>query len=344
MATNNSLNNQCLNDFSVTRSQGGGSVVTTTQNTSTSASSVAAFVAKVGGDAAGDAYYNANSPASSRSYSWGLQTTTDNWQLCRGGSLATNILLQATSAGNFTLNYSGSGTTGGLTINNTNNTGSSQSYLSINTAGTSAGKQIIQLSNTVDSLMSISRASATNSPLVFSGGNPGTNDCLTIDSTGSVTNALQPAFMASQGSALTNLTGDGTVYTLIADVENFDNASNYNNATGIFTAPKTGRYFFYAQVLLTSVGVGHTGCEITLQQAGSATAFFAGSDSNPATGRSLSNNVNDYCLKVQGMIQLTAGDTMKVQLLVTGSTKTIGVFGSSGGQFYTSFGGYLLPA
>jgi hypothetical protein len=52
----------------------------------------------------------------------------------------------------------------------------------------------------------------------------------------------QPAFLAYNSAADNNVTGNGTDYTVICDTEIFDQAANYNNATGEFTAPVTGKY------------------------------------------------------------------------------------------------------
>jgi hypothetical protein len=70
---------------------------------------------------------------------------------------------------------------------------------------------------------------------------PGDNNLL-VD--GTVTTPGQPAFLAYNSAADNNVTGNGTDYTVICDTEIFDQAANYNNATGEFTAPVTGKYRF----------------------------------------------------------------------------------------------------
>jgi len=73
-------------------------------------------------------------------------------------------------------------------------------------------------------------------------------------STGAVmTNSSQPAFTSNLGSSPTNVPTNGTPYTVIFDTVTFDNASNYNNGTGVFTAPATGIYYFSTSIFWQSV-------------------------------------------------------------------------------------------
>lgn len=60
-----------------------------------------------------------------------------------------------------------------------------------------------------------------------------------------VTMPSQPAFLAHLGTGDTNITGDGTVFTLgsgNALTEDFDQNADFNT-NGTFTAPVTGKYF-----------------------------------------------------------------------------------------------------
>ena len=51
-----------------------------------------------------------------------------------------------------------------------------------------------------------------------------------------------PLFFAYQNGDVTNVTGDGTVYTTICNTEVVDSTGSYNTGTGQFTAPYTGYY------------------------------------------------------------------------------------------------------
>jgi hypothetical protein len=81
-------------------------------------------------------------------------------------------------------------------------------------------------------------------------GNGGTAGIL-IDSTGAVTMTSQPAFL-SRASAQSNVTGAGTLYTLIFNTEKFDQNADFD-ATSTFTAPITGRYMINVMCRLTGI-------------------------------------------------------------------------------------------
>ena len=71
-----------------------------------------------------------------------------------------------------------------------------------------------------------------------------TSATATLDAANIQTNTAQPCFRAYLANAINDVTGNGTNYTVIFDTAEFDNSSSYDVATGLFTAPKTGRYLF----------------------------------------------------------------------------------------------------
>ena len=80
------------------------------------------------------------------------------------------------------------------------------------------------------------------------------NTYIVATATNEVTMPLQPAFGAYLGSDDTNVTGNGTVYTLgtnVALTEVFDQNADFN-VNGTLTSPVTGRYFIECTMDLTT--------------------------------------------------------------------------------------------
>ena len=74
-----------------------------------------------------------------------------------------------------------------------------------------------------------------------------TTDKMVTSLAGGLNLPLQSAFLATAG-AKANVTGDGTVYTMIYETEIFDQNADYDPTTGVFTAPVTGKYWLSANV------------------------------------------------------------------------------------------------
>jgi len=73
-----------------------------------------------------------------------------------------------------------------------------------------------------------------------------------ITDSGEMTNTSQPAFLVLSNTGQNNLT-TGVLHTILYQNERFDQGSNFNSTTGIFTAPVTGRYQFNVLVQLLDV-------------------------------------------------------------------------------------------
>jgi len=86
---------------------------------------------------------------------------------------------------------------------------------------------------------------------------------MVIASAGEITKPAQPCFLThiGTGTALNNITGDNTEYTIVWNSEVFDQGGpggNGNLSGSTFTAPVTGKYFMEAQVQLDGVTSSHT--------------------------------------------------------------------------------------
>jgi hypothetical protein len=148
----------------------------------------------------------------------------------------------------------------------------------------------------------------------------------------SVVNSTQPAFVAYQSATVSNVTGDGTQYTILFDTVVRDQASNYSAGTGTFTAPVTGMYLFTSTVFVQFQAV-----VTTLQ------LFFAASPNNYTIEFTNAGTIyanSNTSLAGSAIIYLTATQTCHVTLISSGGTKTASVLATS--PIQTFFCGKLL--
>lgn len=145
------------------------------------------------------------------------------------------------------------------------------------------------------------------------------------------TNASLPAFLAKVSANVANVTGDGTNYHIIYDTVIFDQASNYNNSTGVFTAPITGKYQINAQVNFVNVN---------------PTLIVRGQSQLVATSRTMTNNYmnlslvsnadNQVSFSYSTLLDMSANDTVYVTMYAQGGSKDV----YAGPEMY--FSGYLI--
>lgn len=159
----------------------------------------------------------------------------------------------------------------------------------------------------------------------------GTNDYFIVDaSSGARLLPLQPAFSAFPNAAKTNVTGDGTTYTVVFDSENFDQGSDFDG-TSTFTAPVAGQYAFYVSISFSDLSTSFTSLQVELNVNAGTTYELQYSD--PQCGYALSTV---YIATGAIHLELAASDTVVVDVTVSGSTKIIDVTTDS------IFGGYLV--
>lgn len=175
-------------------------------------------------------------------------------------------------------------------------------------------------------------STAGRSSHIWYTGSP-TAERMRIDETGCVTKPTQPAFNAYLSTNQANVTGDGTVYTIIFDTELFDQGSNYNNATGTFTAPVAGKYQFNFTVDL--IATTATGGIINLVTTGRTYRLVAVKPSVVGTAG------GDTCLSGSIIVSMAANDTATVTAMASGTTKISAVYGTSSPSV-TSFSGFLV--
>lgn len=142
-------------------------------------------------------------------------------------------------------------------------------------------------------------------------------------------------FCAYKSSTTSNVTGDGTEYTVIFDTEINDTGSWYDNATGIATAPVTGFYLFGGNIDLTSIGGSHTTGTAKIVTTNHSVYGEYGNPNAIAAGGSV--------VFPAGMgVYLSANDTIKMTTYAAGGGKTVGVYGDGNPAHPTYFWGALI--
>lgn len=234
----------------------------------------------------------------------------------------------------YTLTSSTAATVRTLTVTNTDNTNTaSAALIKAVSGGASAGDAAFQASTTttVWSLgVDNSVTSPTADPFVVSQGTAlGTNNVISIATSGEINHPLQPAFLAYLASAALNKTGAGANYQLGTDAltEVFDQNSDFNT-NGTFTAPVTGRYQL-------STGCYFTGCTV-------ATTFIVLlTTSNRVyrsqNGRGAGNG--EMMMPISALADMDAADTATVTVNVAGEAGNTVDIGTDSAA--TMFGGFL---
>lgn len=146
---------------------------------------------------------------------------------------------------------------------------------------------------------------------------------ITLDLTG--LNSSLPAFSAYLSTSPTNVTGDGTIYTIICDTVLFDQTSNYNNSTGTFTAPVTGKYLFAFGISCTPLSSNQTIGHGFISTSGITYDCF---ELNYFAAQVVANDFITGEFSV--LTKMTAGDTANLQLRVEGGSKNVSARGGAG--------------
>jgi len=150
------------------------------------------------------------------------------------------------------------------------------------------------------------------------------------------------AFAAGTTSDQTNATGDGTSFPLnaVAFTEEYDSGGYFNAANGVFTAPLFGYYQFTGVVALGDVAAGHTSGYLRLVTSNDTYVLSA---TNPGAVRT--GGVDPDYVFLQGTItvELQPFDTAYLEVVVSGSTKTVDVLsGTTAVDWRTRFEGRMI--
>jgi hypothetical protein len=99
----------------------------------------------------------------------------------------------------------------------------------------------------------------------------------------------------------------GSLATVVYATKGFDSTNSYNNSTGIWTCPVSGKYQFNAGIATAGTVALNSALDLQIQQTGSASQISEDLVDGAAGLTNLSTSVGDifYCI---------AGDTVKVQV------------------------------
>ena len=201
--------------------------------------------------------------------------------------------------------------------------GASDSYTQFSINATP--KFIIGVDNTDDSFC------------ISQGSSLGTNDCLKIYPTGEMIQPLQSSFCGVLTSTLSNVTGDNNTYNIPIDSEIWDQNSDFNTTTGVFTAPQTGKYLFCATISYDDLTTSYE-------------AIFNDFNSSNRVARMWClNNIggsgiftNECTLVGSVILDMDASDVCRLRTRVYGGTRTVDIYSSGGTDLETSFSGCLI--
>lgn len=128
-------------------------------------------------------------------------------------------------------------------------------------------------------------------------------------------------FSAYVNGSVSNVTGDGTVYTVIFNNADANVGSAYNTSTGIFTAPVAGFYSFTTTIGYLSLQ-GSSATDIITGVQGNHYAFRLNQYDNLT-----SITTTPFVTSNSFMIKMAANDTISITAAAYGTTKSIGISG-----------------
>lgn len=244
-------------------------------------------------------------------------------------------MVSANNSINDTVGASISGVTNTLTVTNPSNTASSAARTTITVGGGTAADPTLNfnVNGVTNWEMGIDNNDSDKWKL-SQGTSLGTNDTIVAYTGGNIVKPLTCAFYAYLTATVSNVTGDGTYYTVIFDTEVQDIGGNYDNTTGIFTAPVDGTYLFANTINYANLAPGHgINDDFNYNNATIRMHGWGGAYTNSA-------------MSPGGTIifPMSAGDTMRMNAHVYNGAKTVNIIGSVAIPNWhpTYFCGYLL--
>ena len=153
-----------------------------------------------------------------------------------------------------------------------------------------------------------------------------------IDNTGAVTKPLQPAFLARMSAVQSNVAVNSNVQLNFAS-EIFDQNSDYNNSTSVFTAPVTGRYQFSFILRVDALDAAADYYSFFLDTSNRSDMRYL---FNPDIGTTAGQDVDRFPALLSMLVDMDAGDTAKVQVYQANGSAQTDIISDS------YFSGYLV--
>lgn len=144
---------------------------------------------------------------------------------------------------------------------------------------------------------------------------------ISVSAAGEVNWPLQPAFSAYNNASQTDVTGDGTIYTIQFNTEIFDQNGDFSSGT--FTAPVSGRYPLGGSITLLQLTASHTGGNLRVATSNRLYGLLG------MNWGAIRDNGNGLVLNWSCLADMDAADTASVTIQVSNGTKVVDLFGEA---------------
>ena len=165
----------------------------------------------------------------------------------------------------------------------------------------------------------------------------GTTAHMILDTNGIIREPLQPCFLAFKSANTASATGDGTMVTIVYNTEVFDTNADYDNSTGVFTAPVTGKYSFQGTCKLGLVSSSVNRIYGTFNASNGNGQVIS---EMPGDGGESFSGAGVHSISFAFIIDMDASDTCYMTIAASGTSKSYSIYGNT--QADHIFSGHLV--